>query len=199
MKDIRAFEPIWENWVIDEKLGEGSFGTVWKAHREDQFSHVRQEAAVKHISIPKEPNDDDISFSSEDIRGKYYRSQLDQLIIEIDAMVSLKGKPNIVSYEEHKVVPKENNSGYDLFLRMELLTSLPKYIKDELKRSLSRAEVIKLGIDIATALEVLEDRSFVHRDIKPFNIFRDKEGNEFKMTPGNTWIQLIDSTVKFEY
>ena len=30
-------------------------------------------------------------------------------------------------------------------------------------------------------------------------LFKDSEGNEFKMTPGNTWIQLIDSTVKFEY
>lgn len=30
-------------------------------------------------------------------------------------------------------------------------------------------------------------------------IFKDKDGNEFKMTPGVTAIQLIDTTVKFEY
>ena len=30
-------------------------------------------------------------------------------------------------------------------------------------------------------------------------IFKDKDGNEFKMTPGVTCIQLIDKTVKFEY
>ena len=30
-------------------------------------------------------------------------------------------------------------------------------------------------------------------------IFNDKDGNEFKMTPGVTCIQLIDKTVKFEY
>lgn len=30
-------------------------------------------------------------------------------------------------------------------------------------------------------------------------LFKDKEGNEFKMTPGVTAIQLIDTTVKFNY
>lgn len=184
MKNIYAFEPIWENWVIDEELGHGSYGTVWKAHREDQFSHVKQYAAVKHISIPKqdEPEDRDIPFPSEVAKSKYYRNMLNQLIIEIDAMISLRGKPNIVSYEEHKVVPKEGNSGYDLFLRMELLTSISEYCpftqyKDH---PLSRSKVIQLGLDIATALETLENRNLVHRDIKPDNIFIDNEGN-FKL------------------
>ena len=30
-------------------------------------------------------------------------------------------------------------------------------------------------------------------------IFRDKDGNEFKMTPGVTAIELIDTTVEFDY
>ena len=128
-KDIHSFEPIWENWVIDEEIGHGSYGTVWKAHREDQYSHVLQDAAVKHISIPKQDGEDDkdIPFPSEEAKSKYYRNMLDQLIVEIDAMISLKGKSNIVSYEEHKVVPKENNSGYDIFLRMEILESISAY------------------------------------------------------------------------
>ena len=36
-------------------------------------------------------------------------------------------------------------------------------------------------------------------DLDSPTIFKDKEGNEFKMTPGNTWIQIIDRTVKFDY
>ena len=177
MKDIHAFEPIWENWVIDEKIGEGSYGEVWKAHREDRFSHIRQNAAVKHISIPKETDagEDDIPFPNEASRTNYYRSMLDRLIVEIDAMVSLRGKPNIVSYEEHKVIPKEEGRGYDLFLRMELLTGLPRYLK-ELRRPMTRDEVLRLGIDIAGALNTLQSRNFVHRDIKPANIFVDQEG-----------------------
>ena len=37
------------------------------------------------------------------------------------------------------------------------------------------------------------------KDLDSPTIFKDKEGNEFKMTPGVTWIQMIDSTVKFSY
>ena len=181
MKDIHAFEPIWENWVIDEEIGHGSFGTVWKAHREDPFSHVRQVAAVKHISIPRQEghSEDDLLFSSENARNQYYRSMLNQLIGEIDAMVSLRGKPNIVIYEEHKVVPKEDDEGYDLFLRMELLKSLPRYLR-EIDRPFRQNEVIRLGMDIAAALETLESHHFVHRDIKPDNVFIDQEGH-FKL------------------
>ncbi len=37
------------------------------------------------------------------------------------------------------------------------------------------------------------------KDLDSPTIFSDGDGKEFKMTPGNTWVQLIDSTVKFEY
>ena len=37
------------------------------------------------------------------------------------------------------------------------------------------------------------------KDLDSPTIFKDADGNEFKMTPGVTWIQMIDSTVKFEY
>lgn len=181
MKDIHSFEPIWDNWVIDDIIGSGSYGTVWKAHREDMYSRVRQYAAVKHISIPKEElkADEKSLFGSTEARKLYYDNMLRQLIIEIDAMISLRGKPNIVFYEEHKVVPKGENSGYDLFLRMELLKSLPQYLEEKNLR-LTLDEVLRLGIDIANALEILQKQSFVHRDIKPDNIFVDPDGN-FKL------------------
>ena len=37
------------------------------------------------------------------------------------------------------------------------------------------------------------------KDLDSPTIFKDADGKEFKMTPGVTWIQMIDSTVKFEY
>ena len=33
MYDIHHFEPLWDDWYIDELLGEGSFGKVYKAHK----------------------------------------------------------------------------------------------------------------------------------------------------------------------
>lgn len=132
MSDISAFGPIWDNWMIDEMIGQGSYGTVWKAHSSDQFTHITQYAAVKHISIPKEGcSEDDMPSVTTQSRVNYYKGMLDQLVLEIQAMVDLKGKQNIVSYEAHKVIPKADQAGYDLFLRMELLTSLNAYVKQK--------------------------------------------------------------------
>lgn len=178
MKEIHDFEPIWPNWVIDEKLGQGSYGTVWKAHREDPYSKIVQYSAVKHISIPRDENDDeDIVFSDRNSANVYYTETLTQLIQEIDTMIQLRGTPNIVSYEEHSIVPKEDRAGFDLFLRMELLTPLTVYAR---QHNMDREQVIRLGVDIARALEVLQERQLIHRDIKPANVFVDDKG-QFKL------------------
>ena len=169
MKDIRVFEPIWLDWVIDEKIGNGTYGTVWKAHKQDPFSGTIQYAAIKHISIPGE--NDDNTFRTEKEKREYYFNILEQLISRIDM---IKGKPNMVSCEEYKAVPKEMGCGYDLFLRMELLKSIPEYKKS---MNFSRDEMIRLGIDISTALETLENLHFIHGTIKPSHIYIDEYGH----------------------
>lgn len=60
---------------------------------------------------------------------------------------------------------------------MELLTPLSTYIAD---KTLSEEEVIKLGTDICTALELCARRNIIHRDIKPENIFVNQFG-DFKL------------------
>ncbi len=51
---------------------------------------------------------------------------------------------------------------------MDLLTPLPKYTAD---KEYSEKEVIRLGIEMCTALQLCEQRKIIHRDIKPENIF----------------------------
>ena len=67
-------------------------------------------------------------------------------------MSRLKGHSNIVSYEDHQIIPHEDGIGWDILIRMELL----KPINDALRqnKSFTRAEVIRLGTDLCRALEV---------------------------------------------
>ena len=92
-------------------------------------------------------------------------------------MSKLKGSPNIVSYEDYAVIEHNVSVGWDILIRMELLTDLPSYIRDN---ALSANDVIKLGIDLCSALEVCGTHKIIHRDIKPDNIFLSASG-EYKL------------------
>ena len=171
MSDIRDFVPLWGEWELDSKLGEGSFGSVWKVRREGVGGRVYY-AAVKHISIPKDQSEikrliDEGIFQDEVSAVHYYDHMLQSLADEIDAMYKLRGYTNIVAYEDHRIIPKKDNVGYDLLLRMELLTPLT----DRIQQGMHVRDVVALGKDIATAIDVLSSHHMIHRDIKPQNIF----------------------------
>lgn len=160
---------IWPEWKIEKMLGKGSFGVVYKAIRQD--NNVESQAAIKIISIPSDSSEVD-SLRSEglDLAGTktYFKGIVDDFVGEIQLMESLKGIQNIVSVEDYKVVEKKDSIGWDIYIRMELLTPFNSYICD---KTFDEAETIKLGIDICTALEICGKRNIIHRDIKPENIF----------------------------
>lgn len=180
MADIHSFEPFWGAWRIVRPLGQGSYGKVYLVQRQD-FGETYY-AALKHLSIPADPQQTrelyaDGLVSDDATARRYYTQMLNALINEIKVNDRLKGHTNIVSYEEHSIVEKRDAPGYDVFIRMEYLTSLTDHIR---QHSMTVEDVTRLGEDICSALVVLKRERIVHRDIKPANIFLNK-GGDFKL------------------
>lgn len=177
MTDIHQFEPLWGAWRIEKELGEGGYGKVYKAVRKE-FGATYY-AAIKHISIPmnqtevKNLYEEGLVEDEASARG-YYERMLENILYEIRMMNALKGHTNIVAYEDHLVIEKRDMPGYDVFIRMELLRGLYEHMSST---EFTVLDVCKLGIDICTALEVLESKNIVHRDIKPANILYSDDGN----------------------
>lgn len=171
-------EKVFTNWTVKEILGQGAFGKVYRIEREE-FGSVYQ-AAMKKISIPQtnEEVGDALSegMSENDVTG-YFKSFVEEIVTEFKLMSQLKGHTNIVSYEDHLVIPHEDGIGWDILIRMELLKSLKTLTAE---RNLTEAEVIRLGIDMCNALEVCGKMDIIHRDIKPENIFISSLG-DFKL------------------
>jgi len=175
MTDIRQHEPLWGSWHIDALIGEGSFGKVYQVHKEEfGKSHF---SAVKVISIPhseaevRQAREEGLDGAS--LRG-YFHTQVSDILQEIDMMSGLRGNSNVVSLEDYKVTEKTGEIGWDILIRMELLTSLRDYMADKL---FARDDVIRLGIDMCRALEFCSKRNVIHRDIKPENIFVSEFGD----------------------
>ncbi len=175
IEELKAKEPIWGSWYVENKIAEGSFGSVYRIYRQD-FGK-RHSSALKVISIPK--SEDEVKRilyegMTEKSASLYYEGLVKDLYSEICLMAELKGKSNIVSYEDHEILPKAEGIGYDIFIRMELLTSLNEYV---LSKDITVHEVIKLGKDICNALVLCSKRGIIHRDIKPDNIFISQDGD----------------------
>lgn len=160
---------IWPEWQIEKQIGKGSYGVVYQAVRRD--NNVESHAAIKVISIPTDSSEvDSLRSEGVDVDGTrtYFKGIVDDFVREIQLMETLKGIQNIVSVEDYKVIERTDSIGWDIYIRMELLTPFNTYIRD---RKMTEKEVIKLGCDICTALEICSKRNIIHRDIKPENIF----------------------------
>lgn len=177
---IRQYEPLWGEWYVDSLVGKGSFGEVYKIYKIE--SGKRIEAAAKYISIPKNDEErDSIYKTGAATDEESFKAVCDDMANNIDnevnLMMKLKGSENIVWYESHEKKKKNGEIGWNIIIRMELLTPLEKYL-DENKFTV--ADVIKLGIDICKAIDDCHKNDIIHRDVKMENIFVDKNGN-FKL------------------
>ena len=174
----KKYEPIFGKWHIVRELGEGSFGKVFEIEHRDLSGTYS--SALKVITIPR--NKTELAQVASENTGpdgvtKYFRSIVDGITKEFNIMSQLKGESTIVSYEDHEVREHTDGIGWDIFIRMELLTPLLQYTA---AYPLSRNDIIRLGIDICSALELCRKNAIIHRDIKPENIFVSKNGR-FKL------------------
>ncbi len=199
-EELRTF---WPQWHVVKRLGSGSFGDVFQICTDESGRH--QDAALKVIqmtdsvadnAVPqpdpapngsgsgqtqpdRAPNSSgtgraqSISQYGQNVSGnipKVFRN-------EIQIMEALRGAPNIVSIDDFYF--QRGGGMCTLYVRMELLTSFKDVMLSRQNTAplFSVSEVLKLGMDVCTALMYCEQRGIIHRDIKPENLFVDNSGN----------------------
>lgn len=168
---------VWPDWCMVGSIGVGSYGTVYRAvHTRDP----RRTAAIKVISIPGcEAELESLRNEglSEDETRTYLSELVNDFISEIRVMELLRDAPNVVHVEDYAVVEKKDGLGWNIYIRMEQLTPFNVFACDKM---LTEADVIRIGCDLCTALEVCEKHNIIHRDIKPENILVNSAG-EYKL------------------
>ena len=172
------YAPLLGEWTIKRCIGSGSYGRVFEIERRDALGTVNT-SALKIISLPQSEDDLRSTIETNNLTGdsvsSYYRSCADAITNEIKLMSELKAQSNIVSYEDHKIVPHKDGIGWDILIRMELLTPLNVHLQRTVQ--MPRGEVVRMGIHLCRALELCQRHNIIHRDVKSENIFISADGN----------------------
>lgn len=171
---------LWDGWEVSDKIGEGRTGDVYKAVK--NVNGMFLYCAVKYISLPRSIQEVEQLVKDGIIKDKseavnYYSKVLDGIKKEISIMQKFNGNSYIMDCYDYYQETKASGMGFDFYLRMELASDVVTYF-DNLKDV--TLDVIQLGIDICTALELCCKNGIIHRDIKPNNIFIGNDG-KFKL------------------
>ncbi|GLJ09864.1 hypothetical protein SUGI_0117210 [Cryptomeria japonica] len=151
-----------------EKLGEGGYGTVWKAINK----WTDEVVAIKRLQ--KKKND------------RFYES----LFKEEEKSLRALQHPNIVSLRD------TYKEGGHLHIVLEYMDSdLWRIIKNRKEPSLSRT-VQRLCFKILKALEYMHGLGYCHRDLKPENLLL--KGNNIKISDFGLAINLKEKMEKNE-
>jgi serine/threonine protein kinase len=157
------------HWYRIEKiLGQGGFGITYLAFDSNLHKHV----AIKEylpIELAVREGDQSVQPVSED-RSDQYKWGLDRFLNEARTLAQFD-HPNIVRVH---AVFEDNNSGY-MVMNFEQGESLAEKLKG--RKTLEETELIKYLIPIMGGLEQMHRSGFIHRDIKPDNIFIRNDGS----------------------
>jgi serine/threonine protein kinase len=172
-------------YEIKEILGQGGFGITYLAFDPNLEKYV---AIKEYLPIELAVREGDFSVHpiTED-RGKQYKWGLDRFITEARTL-SKFDHPNIVRVLS---VTEENNTAY-MVMAYEDGQSLQEILKG--KKTLDEAELLKLLIPIMGGLEIVHKARFIHRDIKPDNIFIRNDGSPVLLDFGSARQALGEET-----
>ncbi len=164
----------WPGWETVRVLGRGSFGAVYEIQR--NMLGEKEKAALKVITIPQSSSDIDELYGEgydEESITTTFKEHLRSIVAEYSLMRKLNGCSNVVNCDDVRYVQHDDGIGWDIFIKMELLTPLAK----ALDREVPEEQVIRIGEDICKALVLCKKHNIIHRDIKPANIFVSDNGD----------------------
>lgn len=164
---------LWPGWETVRIIGQGNFGTVYEIQRDVLGS--TESAALKVITIPKNDRDlEEMYYEGYDQESltETFREHMQSIAGEYSLVRKLADCHHIVRSEDIRYIQHENGIGWDIFIKMELLTPLMQVLPEKIPEQM----VCRIAADICKALVVCKKHGIVHRDIKPQNIFVSANG-----------------------
>lgn len=180
-------------WHMSKRpFNSGMQGELYEAKKEDDVIVVKimQIMRINLSADNKLAKDEKYRAAMIEKRKKEYEDELENINIMRDC-------PNVIVNIDAGFVEKRNDDVLFVYvwISMKKYVPLTIYRKDH---ALTEKDIVKIGIDIGHALEACEKANVVHCDIKPGNIFAEKNGNDVNYVLGDFGISGKDGRRKFK-
>lgn len=150
LRDKLTEDLVMDNYLILDRLGEGGMGKVFRA----RHKRMRRLAAIKILNPEIQDNPD----------------YLQRFQREVESLARLN-HPNVIQAYDADI----GKFGSYLVLEFVEGNDLEKVVRKSGPFPVDKA--VDAIIQSARALQYVHDQGMVHRDIKPQNLMRDREGN----------------------
>ncbi|MBF0423005.1 MAG: PEGA domain-containing protein, partial [Magnetococcales bacterium] len=170
---------------IVRELGSGTFGITYLAHEEGSLE--RKVAIKEYLPNDIAKRNKDVSVQAKNTRfSEYYKAGLDKFVEEAKTLTLFR-HPNIVRVID--LIEKVNNTAYMVmdYEDGEQLGSLLERVGPLNEETLRHIFFPKNKDGLLNGLKELHDKKFLHRDIKPDNIYiRSKDATAVLLDFGAT-------------
>ncbi len=161
-----GYELHW--YRVESVLGKGAFGITYLAH---DVNLDRQVAIKEYLPGQFSTRNTDLTVHpTTDAHKEDFEWGLKRFISEAKILTKFE-HPNLVRVFN---VFEMNNTAY-MVMNYEVGKSLQQILKS--RKTLNETELMKIIIPLLDGLEVMHEKGFVHRDIKPGNIFIRRDGS----------------------
>ena len=170
-------EYIWPGWTTGKLLGRDNLSDIYELER--KVGDHEEKAALKVYAIPKHERDIEEMYAEgydQSSVADILKNYADNIVDEYSRVAMLKDCAYIVGFEDIRKVPQKNGIGWNVLVKMERLTALPKALPEKIPEKL----VIQVAYTVCAALMEAHNRGILHQEVRPQNIFQAENG-EFKL------------------
>ena len=169
MSEVKLISPMLDGFSMGEPFSQHHGVSCYPAMRDNSDSKY----IVKVISIPASQVQLQAllltgAYQNEAAARDYFLELAQDVVAETDILRKLSKQEGFLPFDDHQIVPKEADVGYDIYLLGGYRRSLARHMR---KTNMTHLAAINLGLDLCAALTVCRNAGYLYADLKPENIF----------------------------
>lgn len=176
MTELKMISPMLDDFEVGGPISDHDGVRCYPAMRKNSD----EKYIVKVISVPASQTKLDAllltgAYSSKEAALVYFEELANEIADEKRILDNLAQLEGFLPYADIQIAPKDDGTGFDIYLLSEYRLTLERHIA---KNSLTQLAAVNLGLDLCAALTVCRRSGYLCVDVKPSNIMLTGE-NEF--------------------